>query len=167
MTIDQFWETVEKARGGSSPELPSTPPESLEKAIEKLPVEDVKEFLKHFYACLIELNRWNIWGAGYVIHGGMGDDSFHYFRSWIIGKGRSAYNQALADPDLLGPWIDDPEEVDNELLEYVALEVLESRGVEDDPREDVEGSPDDEPQGEPFDEEEVERSYPRLAAKFA
>ncbi len=167
MTTDQFWQIIEEARGGSSPELASASSHDLAAILAKLSDEQVKEFVKHFYNCLIELNRWNIWGAGYVVSGGMGDDSYHYFRSWIIGKGRSAYNQALSDPDLLGPWIDNPEEMDNEELEYVALNVLESRGVEDDPRDDIEESPDDDPQGEPFDEDEVERSYPRLSAKFA
>jgi hypothetical protein len=73
--------------------------------------------------------------------------------------------QALTDPDGLGPFVD-TEEVDNELLEYVALEILESRGVEEDPREDVERSADDEPVGEAFDEDTVDEAYPRLAEQF-
>jgi hypothetical protein len=29
----------------------------------------------------------------------MSDDSFEYFRSWVIGKGAEAVAQALTDPD--------------------------------------------------------------------
>lgn len=165
MTIEQFWQTIDKARTGSNPMSPSASPEKLAEVLKPLPADDVKSFLFHFYSRLIELNRWNIWGAGYVIAGGMGDDSFHYFRSWIIGKGKAAFDQALSDPDSLGSWIDD-EDVDNELLEYVALDILEANGIEDDPRDDIEESADDEPKGDPFDEDEVERSYPKLAAVF-
>ena len=165
MTTEQFWQTIDRARTGTTSMTPSASPEKLADILKAMPVEDLKSFLVHFYSRLVELNNWNLWGAGYVIAGGMSDDSFHYFRSWIVGKGQSAYDQALADPDQLGPWIDD-DEVDNELLEYVALEILEARGVEEDPRDDIEASADDEPKGEAFDEDEVERSYPRLAAKF-
>jgi hypothetical protein len=31
------------------------------------------------------------------IAGGMSDDSFHYFRSWIVGK--NAFEVAMTDPD--------------------------------------------------------------------
>jgi hypothetical protein len=113
----------------------------------------------------VELNRWDLWGAAYVIHGGMSDDSFHYFRSWLIGKGQTAVTQAMTDPDGLGPYIDDPEEVDNELLGYVAHEILEGRGLPD-PREEFEHSPDDEPTGTPFEEETVADQFPKLAATF-
>lgn len=124
--------------------------------------EEVQEFMREFYRKLVELNRWDLWAAGYVICGGMSDDSFHYFRSWIIGKGRQCYETALLNPSSLVPFLDDPE-VDNELLEYVALEVLEGRGIEDDPRAELEGDADGEPSGEPFDEETVDELYPALA----
>jgi len=44
----------------------------------------------------------------YVITGGMSDDSFHYFRSWILGKGRNLFEVAIKDPNELGPFVDDP-----------------------------------------------------------
>ena len=96
----------------------------------------------------------------------MGDDSFHYFRSWIIGKGKQAFDLALKSPDGLAPLIDN-NEVDNELLEYIALEVLEKKGINEDPRERADRSPDDEPAGEPFDEETVAQNFPKLASRLA
>lgn len=167
MEASVFWSLIDRARpeGADAPTRPSASPEALRAVLDPLPNEEIAAFERFFYTELIRLNRWELWGAGYVIAGGMSDDSFHYFRSWLIGKGPAAVEQALSDPDGLGPYIDDAE-VENELLEYVALEMLEGRGVEEDPRDDIEGNADGEPEGEAFDEDEVFAAYPRLAEQF-
>lgn len=113
----------------------------------------------------IQSRLWRLWAAGYVIAGGMSDDSFHYFRSWIIGKGRNAFEVAMNDPGKLGPFVDS-KEVDNELLEYVAVKLLDQRGVEEDPRDRSQRSADAEPTGESFDEDTVGAVFPKLAALF-
>jgi len=160
MTDERFWNLIDQARKGSQA---SAPPKQLKKVLESLSTEEILEFGHKFYENLCELNHWNLWGAGYVIAGGMGDDAFHYFRSWIIGKGENAFDLAKQRPDDLAPLIDD-RDVDNELLEYVALEVLGERGIEEDPRDRNGRFPDDEPSGEPFDEETVANLFPKLAA---
>lgn len=164
MERDAFYALIDKARpAAATDEAPGATPEALEEALKGLSDAEVAAFALRFEAELVRLNEWRVWGAGYMIAGGMGDDSFHYFRSWLVGKGEAAVERALSDPDGLGPFVTDPEETDNELLEYVAIEVLETREVED-PRE---GTADDEPRGQPFDEETVVAAYPRLAARFS
>lgn len=174
-----FWDLIERSRPAAAKGLlgllskkdpdprkrASASPDLLRILLNSLPDGDVAEFARFFNGELVRLNRWEIWGAGYVISGGMGDDSFHYFRSWLIGKGKAAVEQALSDPDGLGSFVDDPE-VDNELLEYVALEVLEGRGLEGDLRVASDGDADGTPAGEPFDEDTVDQSFPRLAKQF-
>jgi len=166
MDKSEFYALIESARENSTPMQPSTDPQALRDVLSELHGDVVAEFGAEFTRELIRLNRWSIWGAGYVIAGGMSDDSFHYFRSWLIGKGSDAVEQALMEPDGLGIYVDDAE-VDNELLEYVAVELLEERGVKGDPRDPVEGSPDDDPTGDPFDEDTVEKDYPNLASASA
>jgi hypothetical protein len=146
MTDERFWALIDEARAGSNA---STPPNQLRNVLERLGNQEILEFGHKFCENLCDLNHWNLWAAGHVITGGMGDDSFHYFRSWIIGKGKIAFDLAILDPDELAPLIDD-EEVDNELLEYVALEVLEARGIKEDSRERSVRTPDDDPRGKPF-----------------
>ena len=159
--MNNFWNHLEAARAGNGPMAPSANPAKLKQVLDKLTVLEVESFCKEFYSKLIELNRWDLWGAGYVITGGMSDDSFHYFRSWIIGKGKECYEVALADPNGLSRFIDDAE-VDNELLEYASLQVLESRGSKSDPTSEIAESADDEPKGEAFDEDTVEERFPAL-----
>jgi hypothetical protein len=162
MDRSEFFSLIESARESSDPLDPSVEPDALRDVLNELTDDDIREFADEFTRQLVRLNRWSIWGAGYVIAGGMGDDSFHYFRSWLIGKGSDAVEQALSDPDGLGLYVDN-HEVDNELLEYVATELLEERGV--DSSDAIDDDPDDDPAGDPFDEDTVAESYPNLASE--
>ena len=162
MTEEQFWSLIDQARDGSPA---SASPDRMTEILAPLTDDEVSDFGLVFYGKLCDLNSWRLWGAGYVIAGGMSDDSFHYFRSWIVGKGREVFDLARNDPDALGPFVDDPE-VENELLEYVAVEVLRDRGVDLDPRTRSDRSPDFNPTGEPFEEDTVAADFPELAAQF-
>ena len=48
-----------------------------------------------------ESYRWDLWSAAYLANGGCSGDGFDYFRGWLIGQGRTAYETVLADPDAL------------------------------------------------------------------
>lgn len=159
---DHFWKVIDEARALHGNPDASLDADVLKKVLSKLSDDEVIGFMKEFYQALINLNNWPLWGAGFVVAGGMSDDGFHYFRSWIIGRGKDAYEMAMTNPDGLGPFLGDDDELDNELLEYVALDVLESRGNETDPREDFEESADDAPTGEAWDEDSVFELYPSL-----
>jgi hypothetical protein len=161
MTEERFWGLVEQARDGDS----SASPDQMAEILTPLSDEDVSDFGALFYSKVCDLNQWRLWGAGYVIAGGMSDDSFHYFRSWIVGKGRSVFEIALNNPDGLGSFVDDPD-VNNELLEYVAVEILERRGKQEDPRDRSVRRADGQPTGEPFDEGTVGDDFPRLTSQF-
>jgi hypothetical protein len=163
MDTTEFFSIIDSARDKSGPLDPSADPDALGDVLAEMPDEAIIEFSVEYTRQLIRLNKWAIWGAGYVIADGMSDDSFHYFRSWLIGKGADAVDQALAEPDGLGIYLD-TRDVDNELLEYVAIEVLEERGIEDDPRDSIDEAADDDPTGDPFDEDTVAAEYPNLSS---
>jgi hypothetical protein len=151
-----FWEIVKESEGK---------PIKLYSILAKRSSDEIVAFSRDFNQKLIDLNRWEIWGAGYVMAGGMSDDGFHYFRSWIIGRGQDAYETALRSPDDLGKFAAADDDFENEALEYAALELLEERGVPD-PRDGFEIFPDDNPVGEQWDEEGVFAKFPKLSAQF-
>ena len=163
MTDEQFWHLLDQARGSSTA---STKPARLKAVLNLLSDDEVSDFALTFYSKVCDLNNWRLWGAGYVIAGGMSDDGFHYFRSWIIGKGKQVFDIAMKDPDELGPFIDNPE-VENELLEYVTVEILKTRGSNVDPRDRAGRNADADPTGELFDENTVANSFPKLAELFS
>jgi hypothetical protein len=163
MTDDRFWQLIEQARAGSDA---SASPKRMAEVLRALSDADILAFASMLYDRLCDLNEWQLWGAGYVIAGGMSDDGFHYFRSWIVGKGRHVFELARRNPDDLAPFVDDPS-IDNELLEYVGMDVLRERGIDQDPRDNATGSADDFPSGTQFDENTVRASYPKLASAFS
>ena len=161
MTDDRFWGLIDQARAGSQA---SASPQRLTRVLEGLSSSEIQDFDHAFYEKLCDLNHWRLCGAGHVISGGMGDDSFHYFRSWIIGKGKVVFDVALTNPDELGRFVDTLD-IDNELLEYVPLNVLEKRGIkedarEEDAREQSDRSPDGEPEGSGSTKIRLPRAFP-------
>ncbi|WP_394555092.1 DUF4240 domain-containing protein [Agromyces sp. MMS24-JH15] len=169
MTETEFYALIDAARVDAGPLAPSADPDALREVLASLPDEQVAAFGVEFRRQLVRLNDWAVWDAGYAASGGLSDDAFHYFRSWLIGKGARAVQLALESPDELVPFLD-TDELENELLEYVVDEVLEERGVDldedddDDDDEDLRGLVDGEPAGEPFDEETSDDRHPGLAA---
>ncbi len=165
MLRDRFYALIDAAREDGAPTAPSADLEALQEVLAALVNDELRDFVRAYDDELLRLNRWEVWAVGCVAEGGMSDDGFHYFRSWLIGKGMSAVDAVLADPDSLADHLDDGEhENENEELEYVGSDLLEERGLED-PR-GVDGAPhaDDDPAGEPFDEDTVDAQYPRTAA---
>jgi hypothetical protein len=160
-----FYEIIDSARDRpASASTPSADPNRLKTELAKLGDDDVFAFGAAFHLELIRLNRWPVWDVGYVAAGGMSDDSFHYFRSWLIGKGSAAVEQAVSDPDGLVAYLDDSD-LDNELLEYVAIDLLDERGIDSDPRDSSPESADDPPRGVQVDDEtSLAVHYPRVTA---
>ena len=117
---------------------------------------------------LARANDWQLWAAAYLALGGMGEDSFLDFRSWLISHGRGTFERVLADPDSLVElsWDDDENDFgDAEAWSHVATEELEERGLE--PDLDTEPAQSDPPSGEPFPEEDdawFASRFPRLWA---
>jgi Protein of unknown function (DUF4240) len=159
---ERFWSIIDESRRGNTSSANS---KVLLQVLSRLSDREVSAFGHMFYEKLCALNFWRLWAAGSIIAGGMSGDQFHYFRSWIIGKGKDLFDAAMKDPDAIGPWIEN-RDVDNELLEYVATEIMETRGGED-PRELSDCNPDAKPRGKPFEEDTVGELCPKLAQLFA
>jgi len=167
MTESTFWDLLAKSRRRGATSACNC---CLNRYLKKLSDEEVSDFGLMLYEKVCELNTWQLWGAGEVIMEHMSGDSFHYFRTWIVGVGKSAFETAKKAPDELGSFVgmdEDPINVDNEVLEYVAIEILQERGVGSDPRERSSSDADAEPVGVPFNLETLSADYPKLAAQFS
>ena len=97
MRDDQFWAVIDStARFKDHLEQQV---EALTSALRALSVKDVLAFEAAFGRQLKRAYSWDLWGAGYVIHGGLSDDGFEYFWRWLIAQGRTVFDQVIADPD--------------------------------------------------------------------
>jgi hypothetical protein len=170
--LDTFWQTVDRTRAGAARDggsLVLRHVRSLTEALEDLPDSELQDFDRHLREMRARANHWDLWAAGYLALGGMSDDSFRDFRTWLITHGRATYERVLDEPDGVAnlSWDEDLEDFGAaEDWSYVAIEILEDRGSdEDDDDPDEFGSP----AGEPFPEDDdawFAARFPRLWAKF-
>lgn len=185
MTREDFWALIERSlalaaalpaprRGLLRRPVALRPGErhvrALEQVLAVLPGDEVASFQEHLDALRADLFRWDVWGAGYIACGGMGEDSFTDFRTWLVSQGRAAYARVAADPDALvdvAPPDLDERIGDAELWGYVALEVWDGRHEDDMARPGIGAT--GEPSGERWDEDDeagLAARYPRLTARF-
>lgn len=158
MDADEFWALIERA--------PS--PEALHAELAALPEDELVAFERMHAEAFVRSYDWGLWGAAYLIDGGCSDDDFDYFRAYLISRGRSVYEQALADPDSLA----DVEIAGGEEWEdwmSPTMMVVHARTG----RYDFAAEPDPElrlgaqsPAGQPWEEDELPARFPRLAARY-
>ncbi|WP_327401117.1 DUF4240 domain-containing protein [Streptomyces sp. NBC_01288] len=132
---------------------------------------------------------WELWAAADRIMGWCSDDSFFYFRLWLVGLGRDAFERVTRDPDALAElpevvrlvgrereaW-DEEEWLAWEELDYAALraftQVTGRSEVDFYDAVDAQRGEDSEPldpAGERWDandDERAKRRLPRLSALF-
>ncbi len=127
MNINEFWQIIEPAKSDSEPEI------KVSEAIRKLPPKEIIAYQEHFDQLFHDADRWDLWGAAYMISGGCSDDGFIDFRYGLIAKGRAVYEKTLKNPDsLAGLGLD--VEIENEAFGYIAQEVFEELTGEEIPR---------------------------------
>jgi hypothetical protein len=168
MDDDTFWVLIEASKAEADPmsmDEEDHQPAVLTEMLKALRPEEVCAFDATFRRLHHQAYRWDLWAAAYIIEGGCSDDGFTDFRSGLIGLGKKAYYDALADPNTLALQPDRGVDFSQEALMYAAADAYEALTEEEMPESDV---PDQKgPEGEKWDEDNVEEKYPVLAKRFA
>jgi hypothetical protein len=163
MQEHRFWSVVNaahRAAGGDTEARVG----ALEQQLSSLDLEDIQGFQRQYDQMIHKANRWDLWGAAYLMNGGCSDDGFRYFCHWLISEGQSTFERALAQPDDLAE-LPRQDFFELESYAYVALAVFESKGGGELERDfSIELTM---PAGEEWTEDELPSLYPRLAAKYA
>lgn len=73
----------------------------------KLTPEQILEFEIIFQQMNLKANTWKNMAAHTIIEGGSSDDTFFYFRCWLISLGKYHFEETLKNPDHLAD-IDSP-----------------------------------------------------------
>ncbi|TWD80828.1 uncharacterized protein DUF4240 [Kribbella amoyensis] len=180
MDRDRFWGLVEAARAMVDDTVadPDGVADALVKALSGMGAEEIVGFGVQFDLLQAEAYRWDLWGAAYLINGGASDDSFDYFRGWLVAQGQETWDAALADPDSLADVIDEDLDEDFEGFDGEALLAVgsEAYAAGAGSAKDFWGAVDaatpeapDVPGGQTFDfddEGEMHSRFPRLAALY-
>lgn len=139
--------------------------------------EQIIEFEIILRQLIIEADDYKIMAAQKIIEGYVSDDSYLYFRCWLIGKGQEIYKKAIKNPDSLSDIIAQDDDFYFEGLLYVATSAYKIRtGIQEEdesfPRDvailkglDYDfGAPPT--KGVDWKEEDLPRTYPKLWRLF-
>jgi hypothetical protein len=115
MNVEEFWNLVERADKSI-----------LVSTLSKLSQQDIIDFEYLLRERIIACDRNDLVAALKIIDGSVSDDSYLYFRCWLIGKGRRAFEAALRSADSISDVLGN-EEPDCEALLYVATKAYKIR----------------------------------------
>jgi hypothetical protein len=169
MDETEFWEIVDGTREAAD----GDPEEHADLLVERLAGLDpdtVLDFARHFETRFNRAFTWDLWAAADIMLGGADEDSFDFFRCWLIGRGRHVFEGALHSPDdlaFLAREFDPEEDGDAEDLGYAADEAYEQLTAVRLP--DLELPAPESPEGErpDFDDEQAMAArFPQLWARF-
>lgn len=99
MSIDTFWESIERAKRHMDSD--GSIALALGAELKKHSLDDSVMFGQIYDVYHKLSDRWLLWCAGNLFNEGLSDDGFHYFRSWLIGRGRDAFYEVMSNPDSL------------------------------------------------------------------
>ena len=156
MTEEVFWELLEESASQESSS------DVLEKVLSRFSTANISAFARLFSKKLKQLSTWDIWGAAYVVKGGCSDDSFAYFRAWIIGQGKSFFHDMIDAPDVTlathGRQV--TSHYEDECLLYVSERAFQSRSLADSSAARI--RTEYSVRGKEWDESELPNIYPQL-----
>ena len=139
MDVDGFWALIEQSRQATSD--PHARLRWLQRQLARQPAAEIVDFQIRLDQIRRRADTWQRWKTAVLIKDGWcSGDGFWYFQVWLIGLGRQAFEQAVADPDNLASvpevlrlvgrpvqdWSND-EWPQWESLGYVAVEAYEQR----------------------------------------
>lgn len=101
-----FWSLIEQARANASTDAPESPSSSevgaaLTDLLAQLPLKHIVEFDACYRRADARAHKWGMCAAAFVIWNYISDDTFSDFKGGVIGLGQAAFEQIVADPDLL------------------------------------------------------------------
>lgn len=159
MLEEKFWQIINETRNVSRQKY-EFQCQLLTEYLETLTAQEIVQFDRTFTFILAKSYSFKLWEPAYALNGGCSDDTFEYFRSWLIGQGKNKFYWTLKYPRLLF-FIGVKELIENyEGLAYSAYDAYKNKTGRDLPQhDDIEYSDG----GQMFKENEAFLHYPELA----
>jgi hypothetical protein len=95
-----FWRIIDASREAANDDS-QRQIDALARILRGLSDADFERFTHWFDTFFARAYRWDLWEAGQIVNGGMGEDSFADFRDWLISGGRDRFERVLEHPDNL------------------------------------------------------------------
>jgi hypothetical protein len=95
-----FWEIMDSAFAKGKFDNKLKEQAILEQLVELTP-EQIQEFEIIFQQMNLKASTWGNFAAQTIIEGDSSDDTFYYFRCWLISLGKKNFDETLKKPDYL------------------------------------------------------------------
>ena len=130
LDAELYWDIIDKSLKNTNNQ--DDQEQFLIKEIGKLTPKEMIGFRLYTDKLLYDTYNSEMWCAGYIMNEGCSDDSFEYFRNWVISRGKDTYLEAKENPDyLINEVVDGEEYYDFESFWYVALEAFQKKTGKD------------------------------------
>jgi hypothetical protein len=126
INTDKFWELLDNAVKVSNDD-DNLKEQILTKELAELSLEEIIDFEFAFRKCVIDADDFKVMAAMKIIEGSVTDDSYLYFRCWLIGQGKTIYQETLKNPDYLAYIVKTDKIHEFEGLMYVATKAYEEK----------------------------------------
>jgi hypothetical protein len=114
-----FWEIIDESYSQSKGDKDQQVA-LLIRLLQDYSTDEIIEFEKIFRELIIEADTYKVMAALKIIEGWVSDDSYLYFRSWLISRGRTLFREVVENPDYLANYDLSDNDVEFEALMYVA-----------------------------------------------
>ncbi len=112
MTNREFWKLIDRSKKKEDQA------EWLTDVLIEKGESEILSFEYHFQSLMNESYKSSLWAAAYITMGGCSDDSFDYFRGWLISRGEKVYNKTMENHEYLAKYIKERNLNEEEVPEY-------------------------------------------------
>ena len=157
-----FWELIADARAdaGSAGEFAG----NLEARLTRFPRAQLAKFAEYLAVAIDAVNTWDLWAFAYLARGGCSDDSFDYFRAWLVAQGNSVHAAASIGPNELLARFEPCWDLQCEELLSAASNACVAAGGKELPPRKTKPAP---IRGERWNEQQLPVRYPQLWQYFS
>jgi hypothetical protein len=125
LSEDQFWGIIDQSLKISSGQKEQY--YALQKQLKALCLEELLGFDFQIQKLMAKSYSSHLWCAANLMKGFCSDDSFDYFRYWLIASGKKIYCSALTNPDNLAEFVKPGNDFRFEEFGYVAGDALHKK----------------------------------------
>lgn len=123
MKKEQFWRIINEINEEVGTGDQKTILNKCSEKLSKLSAEEIASW-KNIQTQYVELaDRYDLQQACAKNHIYLSDDSFYYFRVWLLSQGEETFKAVLRGPGLLSRFVEDPNEARFEIFSYVSHDV--------------------------------------------
>ena len=130
MDQTQFWQLIEQTKRDSQGDG-QRQVQLVEEALQRLSLEGIETFERIYQAYLGRSYRKRLWqainAATWSVVEFVSDDSFHYFRAWLISRGEGIFREVMQYPERVSEFVNPQGEWTLEDLNYAAQKVYQQK----------------------------------------